>query len=81
MFVAGFKGPKGTHSDAIPMKVLSRCIKYRLQDLEEKQVCMQTEVMFDRSRQSSLFSAWCVGFQNPDAVRSAFLQKVAELQS
>jgi len=81
MFVAGFKGPKGTHSDAIPMKVLSRCLKYRLQDLEEKQVCMQTEVMFDRSRQSSLFSAWCVGFQNPDAVRSAFLQKVAELQS
>ena len=81
MFVAGFKAPKGTHDDAMALKVLSRCLKYRLQDLEEKQVCMQTEVMFDRSRQSSLLSAWCVGFQNPEAVRNAFLQKVAELQT
>ena len=81
MFVAGFKAPKGTHDDAMALKVLSRCLKYRLQDLEEKQVCMQTEVMFDRSRQSSLLSAWCVGFQNPEAVRGAFIQKVEELQS
>ena len=81
MFVAGYKAPKGTHDDAMAMKVLSRCLKYRLRDLEDKGVCMQTEVMFDRSRQSSLLSAWCVGFQNPEAVRNGFLQKVSELQS
>lgn len=81
MFVAGFRAPKGTHDDAMALKVLSRCLKYRMRDLEDKQVCMQTEVMFDRSRQSSLLSAWCVGFQNPEAVRNGFLQKVAELQS
>ena len=81
MFVAGFKAPKGTHDDAMALKVLSRCLKYRLQDLEDKQICMQTEVMYDRSRQSSLLSAWCVGFQNPEAVRTAFLQKCGELQT
>ena len=81
MFVAGFKAPKGTHEDSMALKVLSRCLKYRMQDLEDKQVCMQTEVMFDRSRQSSLLSAWCVGFQNPEAVRNGFLQKVEELQT
>ena len=81
MFVAGFKAPKGLHEDSMAVKLLSRCLKYRMQDLEEKQICMQTEVMYDRSRQTSLLSAWCVGFQNPEAVRTAFLQKCAELQS
>tara|TARA_B100000963_G_scaffold361569_1_gene397773 strand:+ start:242 stop:2659 length:2418 start_codon:yes stop_codon:yes gene_type:complete len=81
MFVAGFKAPKGTHDNAMALKVLSRCLKYRMQDLEDKQVCMQTEVMYDRSRQKSLLSAWCVGFQNPEAVRAAFLQKVEEMKS
>lgn len=81
MFVAGFKAPKGTHDNAMALKVLSRCLKYRMQDLEDKQVCMQTEVMYDRSRQKSLLSAWCVGFQNPEAVRGAFLQKVEEMKS
>jgi predicted Zn-dependent peptidase len=42
---------------------------------------MQTEVMYDRSRQTSLLSAWCVGFQNPEAVRTAFLQKIEGLQT
>ena len=81
MFVAGFKAPKGTHDNAMALKVLSRCLKYRMQDLEDKQVCMQTEAMYDRSRQKSLLSAWCVGFQNPEAVRGAFLQKVEEMKS
>ena len=81
MFVAGYRAPQGVHADSIALKVLSRCLKYRMEELENKQICMQTEVMFDRSRQSSLFSAWCVGFQNPEAVRTAFLQKIEGLQS
>ena len=81
MFVAGFKGPKGVHADSMAVKVLSRCLKYRMEALETNGVCMQTEVMYDRSRQSSLISAWCVGFQDAEKVRSTFLKKVQDLQT
>ena len=49
--------------------------------VEEKGICMQSEVMWDRALQSSLFSMWTVGFKDIDAVRSAMMNVVYEIQS
>ena len=81
MCVWGFRGPTGTHSDSVALAALSRCLKYRMDDFEKKGVCMQTEVMWDRSLQSSLFSLWCVGFQSPDSVRNAIMELVNSSQT
>ena len=81
MFVAAFRGPPGVHEDSVPMCALARVLKYRLEDLENKNICMQTEVMWDRAKQSSLFSSWCVGFQNAEVVRNAVMEKIEELRS
>ena len=81
MLVAAFRGPPGVHEDSIALSALSRVLKYRMEQLENKNICMQTEVMWDRSKQSSLFSSWCVGFQNPELVREAVFSKISELQS
>ena len=81
MCAFGFKGPKGVHSDSIALKALSRCMKNRMDELEEKGICMQTEVMWDRALQSSLFSMWTVGFRDPDAVRAAMMKVVYDTQT
>lgn len=77
MCAIGFRGPPGIHKDSIALTALARCLKYRLQDLENHNICMQTEVMWDRSKQSSLFTIWTVGFQDPDLVRNS-VQKIIE---
>lgn len=81
MCAFGFKGPEGVHSDSIALKALSRCMKNRMNAIENAGVCMQTEVMWDRALQSSLFSLWAVGFQDPDAVRAAMMKVVYESQT
>lgn len=77
MCAIGFRGPPGVHKDSIALTALARCLKYRLEELENHNVCMQTEVMWDRSKQSSLFTIWTVGFQNPDLVRNS-VQKIID---
>ena len=81
MYTFGFKGPPGVHSDSIALSALSRCLKHRMSTIEDRGICMQSEVMWDRSLQSSLFSMWAVGFQNPDTVRAAMMQLVNETQN
>jgi len=69
MIALGFRGPPGTHPDSVALTVASKMLRNRLHDqLVKHGVCMQTESMWDRSRMDSLFSVWCVGFQNPEAV-------------
>ena len=69
MIALGFRGPQGTHPDSIALTAASKMLRNRLHDkLVKHGVCMQTESMWDRSRMDSLFSIWCVGFQNPEAV-------------
>jgi len=81
MCAMGFKGPKGIHSDSIALTALSNCMKGRMGALEERGICMQSEVMWDRALQSSLFSLWTVGFKDIDAVRSAMMNVVYEIQT
>lgn len=81
MYTFGFKGPPGVHSDSIALTALSRCLKHRMSAIEDKGICMQSEVMWDRALQSSLFSMWAVGFRDPDAVRAAMMQTVYETQT
>ena len=77
MCTIAFRGPPGVHQDSIALTVLSKILKYRLASLEQHDICSQTEVMWDRSKQSSLFTIWAVGFQNPDLVRTS-IQKLSK---
>lgn len=72
MLALGFRGPSGLHPDSIALTAASSMLRTRLHDtLVKRGVCMQAEAMWDRSKMDSLFSVWCVGFQNPDAAMSA----------
>lgn len=79
--VMGFRTPPGTHKDSIALKALSQCIKYRMKELEQHHICSQSEVMFDRSRQSSLFTIWTVGFTNPELVRTSVEKVISDIKS
>lgn len=81
MCAFGFKGPAGVHSDSVALTALAQCLKNRMRKLEDSGTCMQTEVMWDRVLQSSLFSMWAVGFRDPDQVRQAMLGVVYETQT
>lgn len=81
MCAFGFKGPEGVHSDSIALTALAQCLKDRMRKLEDRGTCMQTEVMWDRVLQSSLFSMWAVGFRDPDQVRQDMLKVVYETQT
>lgn len=72
MLALGFRGPPGLHKDSVALTAASSMLRNRLHDtLVKHGVCMQAEAMWDRSKMDSLFSVWCVGFQNPDSVMNA----------
>lgn len=80
MCAIAFRGPPGVHKDSIALTALGRCLKYRLQDLENHNICMQTAVMWDRSKQSSLFTIFAMGFQNPELVRESVQNVILDTQ-
>lgn len=81
MLALSFTGPPGLHKDSIPLCLLSSCFTKRIQAMEKQGLCMQSAVMWDRSRQKGLFSTYLIGFQDPQAVKNATINMICSLQS
>ena len=76
-----FVGPPGLHEDSIALSALANCMTHRLEKMESQGSWMQSMVMWDRSRQKSLFTAYLIGFQDPNLVKNAAVQTICNLQS
>lgn len=76
-----FVGPPGLHEDSIALSALSNCMTHRLEQQEKQGGWMQSAVMWDRSRQKSLFSTYLIGFQDPQLVKNTAIKLICALQS
>lgn len=76
-----FVGPPGLHRDSIALSALANCMTHRLEEQEKQGAWMQSAVMWDRSRQKSLFTTYLIGFQDPQLVKNAAIQMICNLQS
>lgn len=76
-----FVGPPGLHEDSVALSALANCMTHRLEDQEKQGAWMQSAVMWDRSRQKSLFSTYLIGFQDPQLVKNAAIQMICGVQS